>query len=900
MLTRFLKPRWKHRNPEVRQAAIQRLSDQAILQEVANNDPDVNTRKLAVSLISDLQILIAIHTDPDIQDTLNSRFITLLPDAIRTRTQRDSIENYVTVRGGASLATDIARQSKSPETRLWVIPLLQDSETLEILAASDSSAEVRLRAAERLESEADIQRALKRLGRKDKRVSHLLKQKLEQIRQHQQRQQEIEKLIADIALLGNHDHWQRDNTQLLSLQTRWPSLSDHCNTVQQQHFDDACKAAASRIDEKRQQEKSRKPVVAEKESQCKLIENFVLHLEKRHRISNTEADDLQSTLDTLLADWNELAILPESLEVPLANRFHAQLTLARKHVETLKHNARSTHDLEKIIDRGERLLQRKSIKSAEVTQLRQHWEKQPLPDDKVLAKEYREHFSRLLKQLNQRIERQAAQRDKGLEEIARHLQQIQDNLDADKLGDSIELERRIRQTLDTLADIPPARLQEIQQQLREFTPRIRELNGWRHWGTDRVREQLIEEAEQLVDTSQSPQERARAVANLRSRWKNLVTIDHSANRPLWKRFDKACNAAYDLCRQHHKEESQRRKINLQARETICTELEQLHQQTDWEAPDWREVDRSFQRIRNQWSKAGPVDRGDWQTIQARYRKATAAIDDHLNIERKRNQAYRLGLIEQLESLIDSDDLPAALATVRQAQKAWRPTISDKRAIEQKLWKRFKAAGDALYAREKSRISQETSKVNTLLEQKIAICDAIEQLADSPANIGSQLADLKAAWNDIVLPRNKSAAELEQRYRHVLQSLDFALERRQLEKQSQSIEELHTAWMAGDRSPPATPAADAAQWLLDMEIMLELPSPDELEQARMERKVAKLSAQLNERNAQNTLQGSITLLQDFCQHTSATELPERDRQRLNTIKDAILAELTREMEELRQS
>ncbi len=892
MFSRFLKPRWKHANPEIRREAVARINDPVILLEIANNDRDTGVRKAAIERIPDLATLTSVNIAPEIQQALNERFAALLPTALDDERLLAPAENYIRARGGPALLESLIRH---PNVRLrqWLLPRIDDTTLLERMAAGDASAEIRQLAAERLETPEAIRRALKALGRRDKRVTRLLKQRLEQIEADAATKQEIEALIDAITQLGNAEQWQRDSTELMRLRNRWQQLADKADDAQRQRFDDASKQAEAAIDEHRRQAEALQPVIDAKASQCELMEDFVTHLRQRHRISPTEASDLQTTLDTLLADWNELAVLPEHLEVPLANRFHRQLTEARRLVATLLENSRSGRDLERIIEQAEKLLRKKTITEKAVERLRQQWAEQKLPKDPALADEYRQHFDRLSSQLQLRLDRQQAARDKGLAEIDQLLARIESNLDDDRLGDSIELEKRIRQILDGLADVPRKRLDAISQRLRDFSPRIRELDGWRHWGTDRVREELIEEAEKLVDTPQTPQERAKAVAELRQRWKGLSAIDHALNRRLWKRFDKACNAAWELCAEHRRQEAEQRKKNLAERETICAELEALHQQATADTPAWREIDRRFQQLRNRWRDAGPVDRNDWRKINRRYRKALDTMNEALRDERERNRAERMALIERLEALADSDDLPAAMAAVRDAQKAWQLTVSSKRSVEQAMWKRFKAAGDAIFARERARIGQQAETTNQLLRQKADICEALERLAEQPEEIDRQLPELQQRWDDTEMPRGRDAAALEQRYREALKGIDFARERLALEKRLVDVEAACTAITVSDD-------ADTPEQLLELEILLDLPSPPELAEARMARKVAMLSERLNERGNEDTLEQAIEQLLAFCAPQTGNAVTPADQQRLFTIREAIAGELTSRIAELRQS
>jgi len=49
----FLKPKWKHSNPEVRRASVEKIEDQQILYGLGVNDPDYSVRRAAIERLSD-------------------------------------------------------------------------------------------------------------------------------------------------------------------------------------------------------------------------------------------------------------------------------------------------------------------------------------------------------------------------------------------------------------------------------------------------------------------------------------------------------------------------------------------------------------------------------------------------------------------------------------------------------------------------------------------------------------------------------------------------------------------------------------------------------------------------------------------------------------------------------
>ena len=53
----LFKPKWQHSNPEVREAAVKNLTDQALLAEIAKNDRDKWVREAAMKKIIDQDLL---------------------------------------------------------------------------------------------------------------------------------------------------------------------------------------------------------------------------------------------------------------------------------------------------------------------------------------------------------------------------------------------------------------------------------------------------------------------------------------------------------------------------------------------------------------------------------------------------------------------------------------------------------------------------------------------------------------------------------------------------------------------------------------------------------------------------------------------------------------------------
>ncbi|HHJ19175.1 MAG TPA: DUF349 domain-containing protein, partial [Gammaproteobacteria bacterium] len=930
-----------HKNKAVRIAAIKSLRDKTILLEMANNDASHDVRREAIRHIDSLPVILKVRNDHRLQGDIDIRFSTLLEQGADDADDHPEISQRLKRINNPVLNKKMALAANAVALRRTAIELIDSQPVLAECVVSDNNADNRLLAASQLTDEALIRSTLKQLGRKDKRTAQALRQHLAARKQAEEADAQAQALIQSVESLGHDEHWQRDQTRLNTLRNQWEERSDQVSDALLKRWEQSTQAADQRLGIQRQQVAAQQPIQAAKISQCELIEGFLQQLQQRQRISEHEAVELGATLDVFLQDWDDIEGLPEAMEVTLANRFHQGLHRARQQIETLQKNAQKTRYLEQIIHRAEGLCKAKSLRESAVVKLDEDWNKQKLPTDPVLAEEYRQHFSRVMNQLKYRLEKQDKARASGLKKVEGWLSDIEETLAQDKLGDAVQLQRKIDQTLKSLPGLTPQQRSGIDQRLHDCVPKIRQLQGWRHWGTDQAREALVAEAIELKAQDHSVADRAKAVRDLRQRWKSLGEIDPAAGNAQWKQFDEACSAAYALCQSHYDEEAKKRQQHLAQRVRLCEQMEAFEKETDWSSPDWRSIDKQYNQFRNQWRQSGAVARKDWKAIFERYKKAEAALESHVENERRVNLQRRQGLIEKLEGLKDHEDLAEAIQAAKDAQRAWQPTVMARRSEEQKMWKRFRAAADAIFDRETQRRESASAAERSDIEQKEKIITMLEQLSEKETLSGSELADAKQAWHDSANIRGPKGKSLERRYNEALAKVDLARDRQQLKRQLEQMENLFERQQFLDQlemaiqTPDQTIDADIEQtWsslqavaqpaavdqamalrfeqaakgtidnasllaneqqraalLLALEILLDLDSPAEYAQQRMEHQVARLANAMNSGEKGDQIELSHQKISNYCQQGPAPLEPLKElSKRFQVIADQMVSEL----------
>ena len=945
MLKRFFKPKWQHKNPAVRQRAIAHLDDETILIEIANTDNNTKVCETAIQRISSTATLLKITPPQNLQSILNQQFAKLIKKEVAQLDFHPGIASRLQRINSPELNKTVADHARDIQLREAAISLIEEKEQtlLAHYALKDPSSKIRHMTAQRLNDETLIRDTLKQLGKKDKRVAQTLRNQLDALEADRLKQREIKSIIEWVEQVGHNDQCQRNQAQLNTLKNRWNQLAN-VRDEDVRLFSDACAKAQMRIEDWQQKLDSLKPLIHAKESQCTLTENFLTRLNQRQRLSELEATELLETLDTFHQDWDQLELLPKELETPLNDRFHQTLNQLYERVDFLQKNTRFTAGLEKVIHKAETQLQNPPLQAGFIEALIADWERQKQPEDPRLREEYQNQFSRLSNQLNILYEKQKQNEKEELKKIQTWLNRIETSLEKDQLNDSDILQIEIKKALGKLINTPKQEKLALEKRLQKTLPKIQELKGWRHWGTDQARKELIAEAIALKEIDQDANTRAAAVRKLRSRWKKLGEIDPASGRKRWKDFDKACSEAYALCQAHFDAEERQRQKNLEHRERICKDYEALESSTNWDSPDWRTIDKQARTLQNRWRKANPVSRQHWKSILGRYKAAQSAVESHLKNERRINRNKREALIEKLEALHDHDDLAKAIQAAKDAQRAWQPTVTDTRAVEQKLWKRFRAAADAIFARAKEKQETVRSEINAVLEKKTMLCVAAEQLATQEPISSSEISKLRSQWEEIKPVSDKQANKLERRFDKAMQSIQKITQKKYWEQQLEQlssllerhdlletyekaiqnngddilIESCQQQWL--DMRNNENPALEArfekarqkslkhneleahaesrASLLLDLEILLELKSPPELAERRMQKQVDRLADAMAHKDEQDSqLEPALKRIKAYCESGAVpSEYVEKFSSRLIPVVANLESKLTKLIED----
>ena len=139
-----------------------------------------------------------------------------------------------------------------------------------------------------------------------------------------------------------------------------------------------------------------------------------------------------------------------------------------------------------------------------------------------------------------------------------------------------------------------------------------------------------------------------------------------------------------------------------------------------------------------------------KAVQAALTPKVQELRDVADWQRWANIGIEEQLCEKMEALKAVEDPEEIAKHVRDLQEQWRQAADVPRAQGEALWRRFKAAHDAAWARCEAHFAAQAEVRAANLARKVALCERAEALADSTRWIqtADEIKKLQAEWKTI--------------------------------------------------------------------------------------------------------------------------------------------------------
>lgn len=267
---------------------------------------------------------------------------------------------------------------------------------------------------------------------------------------------------------------------------------------------------------------------------------------------------------------------------------------------------------------------------------------------------------------------------------------------------------------------------------------------------------------------------AKAVASLREAVADANAVGDLAS--LTERLDKLSGSVGELTEKQSAEAKAAVDAALADREALVAEAEALAAQDPAKA-QWKQVSATLDALFARWQSAqkdGPrIPKSAADELWKRFRAARSSLETQrkaffaeLDSTHKEARARKQELAERAEALAPKG--AAGIPDYRRLLDDWKQAGRAGKKVDDALWARFKAAGDALYQAKAEVDARENEEFAGNLEQKLALLEEAEKLlTETDRDTAKQtLLGIQRRWDAIGKVPRDSLRSVEDRLRKV--------------------------------------------------------------------------------------------------------------------------------------
>jgi hypothetical protein len=771
MWRKLFRPKWQHRNRDIRAEAVQLLAaNDPNFVEVVRHDMDTGIRRQALRRVTDINLLIDISesdTDPSVSRAAARRLWYLLAQSENTESVEQA-QQVLKQHGNSEMSEYLLRHSKSSAVRLQALAEMQQPALLSEVALTDRDTSIRLQALERISRLSTLKRVAKEARGKNKRVARRARELVEKqilLQEMPRRQQQLCDQIEHLASLQ-----QPDQTILHQLLQQWETMDADVPEELKSRFNNARQHIRNSIEESR----NNKEQQDHQRELCEQSDALLHDLEQNANAPSLNLNEIEAAEWMLRNSWQQLEEDLDAVNPLLKARFsESQQKLAQRRGQIDQYRKLHTRQHAIIVEMQNLAGNDAQLTASRMKAIESRWHALKSKPDANMENHFQQHHSRAQQRLLENI----ASTKKLEADVDQLLQQLENSLDQGQLNAAGAARSKAQHTLKRLEKLASAQLRQRKAAFHLLQGRFSELQDWQRFGSDHVREELISDMQQLLQSGLPARELASNVRDLRNKWRQLDRKGGPAPEAIWNKFNDIAEQAYSPVIADQKRHQQAQQLAAAQRVEFCEQLIKEHTQIEWSTADWPMLDKRLQEVRKQWRKLGGVDSETWKKLNQKFIDAIKPVEKKLEEVRKSETVRREHLIKQVQRLVDESDIEIAIRQAKAAQADWRPLVSASKRVEQQLWSAFKTATDAVFARRTAIHESEQQQQSANSSAKKAICDKLRKLIttehDNWSVARNERDQLMEEWKTIGPASRQQYQSLQQKFTQLTRAFDEA-------------------------------------------------------------------------------------------------------------------------------
>ncbi len=804
-LLNFMRPKWKHGKEKVRLKAVRELSKNEIgtLTIIIREDESQSVVSAAIDKLNDfeqLEGLLRFDLDPGTRQKIHHKTNRLLRQQLLETTDEITVEETLLRLDDPEILFEIATTSENPDLRLKTVHRIDDQELLCRVMEQNCGKSPALAALNKIEDQTLLERLCQKASNRS--IRRLAAEKLATVNtaldpaegQKDVREQELKQFVKEAEDLTSTIDFDLAAGHLAELEKSWSRIDPQGDHPLRDAFD----AEKNRFKKHQQnfliqeQEES-----AQEEDYAKKIAAYETVCTTIEALIDSPAENVREKFKAAEALWN---INPVEKNDPivfeLADRFEKACKSFNATAKAVDQEKQFLRDLSAGCGEVENLLAGKNIESAQKRLLGLEKRFQSKNCQHCDSEEIRQRLDGLKHKIQKKEQEQYEKKQQIIQDNLAKRRAIIDKIEAlvqaENQAEAEKQAKDLQAEWNSLAALPgeegkeeKKRYQKAQANFSELQDQFYHERDWQRWANKNNKEELCKQAEAL-DNEENFERLASTIKNIQTQWKKIGPVPKKEADALWERFHTACDRNYNRLLPYFEEKKKIRAENLNRKEEICREAEDLA-----DSDQWRETSEALKDKQAQWKKLGYASKKDDEVLYKRFRDACDVFFNRRTEHYKQQDEKRAVFLKEKIKLCEAAETLAKEPQwqngkkIRDLQAQWKKTSSAPRDQEQKIWQRFRAACDSFY-------NWLDGERQGNLEKKEQLCQKITGLATltdetNLNDIAAQLRELQQQWKEIGPVPNEVKDEIWQRFNTPCEDF-FNLRRERFKKLDQERQE----------------------------------------------------------------------------------------------------------------
>jgi exonuclease SbcC len=763
---RFRSALHEHADPAQRMRGVAELPpDSPDLAHLLGADPAADVRAAAAARCTDLAALAAAwetESDADVRGALGAALSVTLAATADGAAARAVLDAHHCT---DAIRLDVVRLSPDADRRAMAIGTLRDEEPLVTLALSADHAETRKAAASRVHSAAGLRRLADDGGDKDRGIARLARQRLDTMANRLEAEAQSDAILAQIeALTANPGPIV---TAVVDLDRRWQALELQDDAVRVERWAAARRTLQARFDREHDDQR--------------------LRVRFQRRLAEwTQKLSAPLNADSLASLAAELAALREEAQTRGDDAVLARLALADEYLARGKQDLEANADAEALVAEAERLAAGTSIDNAT---LPQRWEALGRATrTPALTQRFEAALIQVEQRRLAQIRAAELQSSATKQQIHDLLHAAEQALAAGQLTAARAAADEIRTHKAAAGPLAKPTQQRLSRVVQQLTDLERWESFGQHNARVQLCERAEALAAHPLDAPKLAAEVQKLRAEWKvlddqhagvpkSLWERFDAACEKAYAPAARHF--AEQAA--LKKQARRQREEFIAAAMAHAPTLLTEPRDIRGIERWV----RETERKWRE-----GDLGSVEPGAWKKLDARLKDALAPLRDALAVARDLAKSGRQALIGEAVALAGKATQSGALTQVKALQARWQEEAKATplaQRDERALWEQFRAACDTVFAARMEKRKEEDKHKHERSRALEETCTAIEQLAHATdmddAAVRRGLRELSEQWKKRGAESGAVPPGLESRFRQAKAAVEAALATRARDREA---------------------------------------------------------------------------------------------------------------------